>query len=383
MKLQTISSKFLNSKISYALIILMGIFIKIILLPVEKADYVTFLSPWMDFIKSHGFEHSLKYNFYDYTPSYIYFLVLIAKIGCNPLYSVKFISFFFEYLAGFFVGKIAYLKYKSNLVILASIAIVPVLPSVMLNASYLSQCDSIYTAFVLGSIYYLLKNKYLISILFLGLAFAFKMQTAFILPLFFILMLRKEIKWYYFTIIPLVYLISLIPAWYYGRSYFDLMSIYLSQSGKYKFLTLNFPNIYIFFNNTYYELIKNIGLIITVILTLLIGFIFKSKKYIFDLETIIRFAFLSSIIIPFILPGMHERYMFLGDILGVLYFLIIRKNILLPLGILSVSLYSYSRCSRFNEYMPMSPAFAVYFIVIIFACYDLITSLKKPRNESN
>ena len=153
------------------------------------------------------------------------------------------------------------------------------------------------------------------------------------------------------------------------------------QSGKYKFLTLNFPNAYIFINNAYYESVKIAGIILTTILTLLVGFILKSRKYVFDINTIIRISFLCSIVIPFILPGMHERYMFLGDILGVLYFLIIRKNILLPLGILSVSLYSYVRLSKFNDILPMYPAFLIYSLVIIFTCYDLITALKKSIND--
>lgn len=382
MKLKLLVSKIKHNKTLYILVLILGIAIKVILLPVSKADYITFLEPWMNFIKTHGYAHSLKYTFYDYTPTYIYFLLIITKIGINPLFCVKFISIFFEYLAGYFVGKIAYLKYNSKLVIIASIAIVPVLPSVLLNASYLSQCDSIYTAFVIGAIYFFLKNKHFASVIFLGFAFAFKLQTVFIFPLFFVFILRGQIKWYYFSIVPMVYLISIVPAWLYGRSYIELMSIYIMQSGKYKFLTLNFPNFYMFINNNYYELVKIIGILTTIIITLLIGFYLKSKKIHFDLEIIIRVAFLCSILIPYILPGMHERYMFLGDILGVLYYLILRKNILLPIGILTVSLYSYVRLSRYNDILPMHPAFLIYTIVIIFTCADLINSLKKSTDEN-
>jgi len=88
---------------------------------------------------------------------------------------------------------------------------------------------------------------------------------------------------------------------------------------------------------------------------------------------------LSAIFIPFVLPGMHERYMYLGDVLGVLYFLVIRKNIHLPLGILIVSFYSYIRCSRFNDILPMEPAFFLYLAVIILTAYDYVKNLK---NES-
>lgn len=124
-------------------IIIIGIIIKLALASVKTGDFIIFLEPWLEFIKTHGYFSSLKYGFYDYTPSYIYILILIAKIGFNPLYSVKLVSIIFEYVAAYFIGKIAYQKYKSNIVIWISVAVIPLLPTVLLNSSYLSQCDSI------------------------------------------------------------------------------------------------------------------------------------------------------------------------------------------------------------------------------------------------
>ena len=361
-------------------LIITGLFIKVLLLPVRTGDFIVFLEPWLEFIKTHGYFNSLKYGFYDYTPSYIYILVIIAKIGLNPLYSVKLVSIVFEYLAAFIIGKIAYKKFKSNQVIWIALAVLPLLPSIILNSSYLSQCDSIYAAFTLLGIYFILKEKQFLSVLFLGVAFAFKMQTVIILPFFYVLMLRGKINWYYFLMIPLVFVISLIPAWAFGRSFSDLLHVYISQTDHYHFLTLNFPNFYIWISNDYYEPVKIGGMIITVLITLLSGYFLKNKKYVFSFEIWIKFAFLTAIIVPFILPGMHERYMYLGDVLGVLYFLVTRKNIHLSVGILLVSFYSYIRCSRFNDVLPMEPAFVLYLAIIILTSIDFIKSLK---NESN
>ena len=369
----------LSSKTTYILLIVFGILCKLILLPVKTGDFVGFLEPWLAFIKSHGYFSSLKYGFYDYTPSYIYILILIAKTGLNPLFLVKFVSIIFEYVAAFFVGKIASLKYSSNKVIWIAMAIVPILPTILLNSSYLSQCDSIYASFVVGSIFFALTKKQLLSVLFLGIAFAFKMQTVMLLPFFFVLMLRGKINWYYFLVIPIVFLISLTPAWFYGRSFTDLLNVYISQTNHYQFLTLNFPNLYIWISNDYYQSVKTAGILFTFAFTLFSGIWLSSKKCNFSFENWIRLAFLSAIVIPFLLPGMHERYMYLGDLLGVLYFLVIRKNIHLPIGILLVSLYSYIRCSRFNNVLPMEPAFFVYISVIIFTAFDFIKNLR--RNE--
>jgi len=289
---------------------------------------------------------------------------------------------FFEYVAALFIGKIAFLKYKTNLVIWACIAIIPLLPSVMLNSSYLSQCDSIYAAFVFGSIYFALTKKQLLSVLFLGIAFSFKIQAAIILPFYFVLMLRNDIKWYYFLLVPVVFVVSILPAWLYGRPFAELITIYVFQSNYFEYLTMNFPNPYMWISNDFYEPVKTAGLILTTIITLLTGFWLRNKKYIFDFEMWVKLAFLSAIFIPFILPGMHERYMYMGDILGVLYFLIIRKNIHLSLGIILVSFYSYIRCSRYNDILPMEPALVIYLLVIIFVSADFVKSLKTPANET-
>jgi len=359
-----------------------GLLAKLALLHIKTGDYVCFLEPWLNFIKSHGYGSSLKYSFYDYAPSYIYILVVIAKLGLNPLFSIKIVSILFEYLAAFFIAKIAVLKFKNNLYIWISLAVIPILPSVLLNSSYLSQCDSIYSAFLMGSFYYALKNKQITSIVFFGIAFAFKMQAVMLLPLYFVMMLRGNIRWYYFLLVPGIFILSILPTWLYGRSFSDLLSVYFAQTNHYPSLTLNFPNLYIWISNEYYSSVKLAGILLTFLITLFTGLWLGRMKYHFSLELWARLAFLSAIVIPFLLPGMHERYMYLGDILGVLYFLVIRKNIHLPIGILLVSLYSYIRCSRFNDVMPMEPAFVVYLLVIIFTVIDFLTALNEESNEA-
>jgi len=381
MKNKIISAVSSKQKEIYIFLIITGIIIKALMLSVKVGDYVCFLEPWMNFIKSHDYFSSLKHSFYNYTPSYIYFLIGITKFGLNPLYSVKLFSIFFEYVLAYFIGKSIAERYNTKITIWASIAIIPLLPSVVLNSSYLSQCDSVYSAFVIGSIYFILKKKPFFSVLFLGIGFMFKMQSVFLLPFFFVMLLRGNVKWYYFILIPFIYFISILPAWYYGRSLSDLIGIYLHQANSTGDLTLNFPNLYIWINNDFYEPIKTIGVVFTALFTLATGLWLSQKRFVFTYELWVKLAFLSAIVVPFLLPGMHERYMYLGDVLGVLYFLVVRKNIHLPIGIALVSFYSYVRCSRYNDILPMEPAFFIYLAVIILTTIDFVSSLKHSSNE--
>ena len=78
---------------------LMGVsvVVKLALFPVVTGDYIYFLGPWVEFIKEHGYFAALEHDFYNYTPTYIYVLVLIAKTGLNPLFCIKAVSILFEY----------------------------------------------------------------------------------------------------------------------------------------------------------------------------------------------------------------------------------------------------------------------------------------------
>jgi Gpi18-like mannosyltransferase len=370
---------FLQKNYFWAGIIFVGLLLKVALFPFETGDYHHFLRPWIDFIERHHYFSALQYDFHNYTPSYIYILVFIAKAGFNPLYSIKAVSVLFEYLLAFFVGKTIGLKYKNRSFIWISLAIIPLIPTVLLNSSYLSQCDSIYSAFAVGSIYFMLKKRPWLAALFFGLAFAFKLQTIMLLPFFFVMMLRRQIKPYHFLAVPAVYFLSVLPAWFMGGNLYKLLTVYIAQSDHYKFLTVNFPNLYILISNDYYETGKYIGLCVTFLATLIAGIVLSRKKFEFTFEHWIQWAFLSAVAVPFLLPGMHERYMYPGDVLGVLYFLIVRKNIAFPAGIILVSFYSYLRCSRYNEVIPQAPAFFLYLFMLIVIIWDFKCSLKQQH----
>ncbi len=373
---------FLSKKGIWIGLIIIGLIIKLVAFPIRLGDYNEFLEPWVNFIKAHGYSDSLKYNFYNYTPSYIYILIGIAKLGFYPLYSIKIVSILFEYLLAFYIGKIAWLKYKSNLVFWISFAVVPLLPTLLLNGAVWGQCDSIYSAFVVGSIYYIFKKKQFLSVLFLGLALAFKIQAIFILPVYFVLILRREIKWYYFLLVPVIYFLSILPTWLYGRPFSELSTIYLSQSNYYKSLTTFFPNVYIWLNDDFYDLKKLFGLIFTILFTIIIGVLFSRKKYNFNFETWIKLAFLSVIIMPFILPGMRERYLYLGDVFAVMYFFHFPKKIGISLGILFVSFYAYISCSRFKEFLPLWPSFFIYSGIIFLAVKDFVITINNSKDNN-
>lgn len=349
--LPVLQSLFRNKKF-LALLILAGLLIKLLMLPFfpEPGDYTFFLKPWVEFIRSHGYWQAFRFEFANYSPAYLYFLLGIAKLGGEPLIPIKLVSICFEYVAAWFIGGIAYQKYKEDWVRWCALAVVPLLPTVLINSSYWGQCDSVYASFLVGSIYFVLRKRSFLSILFLGISFSFKLQAVLLFPFYFVLLLKNRVKWYYFLLVPAVYLISLLPAYCAGRPLTDLLSVFISQSEYYDSLSLQFPNLYMWISDDHYETVKWIGILLTCLFALLTGGLL-AKKYRAQLtnDYLVRLALLSAVIFPFLLPGMHERYMYVGDLLAVAYIMYFPRKFYNALGIPLISLFSYALCTSLNE----------------------------------
>lgn len=356
----------------WSVIIAIGILLKLLVFPVRLGDYNSYLLPWINFIKSHGYFSSLQYNFYNYSPSYIYILILIAKAGLSPLYAIKIVSVLFEYILSYFVGKILFIKSNNKTVLWLSFALLPLLPTIFLNGAFWGQCDVIYATFSIASFYFIIREKSITSIILLAIVFTFKAQTLFIFPFYFLLMIKGRIKWYTFLIIPIVYFLSVLPVWLQGRSLSDLLIIYLRQSDYYHALTIFMPNIYIWLEDINYTLIKNVGIVFTVIFVLFTGFLIKKKMQINN-DNLILLAFASVMITPFILPGMHERYLYLSDIMAFIYIFWFNKNLKAPLSILIVSLYAYICCSRLKTILPLWPGFILY----VYALFQITSEIRR------
>lgn len=349
--LPVLQSLFRNKKF-LALLIAMGLVIKLLMIPFipEPGDYTFFLKPWVEFIRSHGYWQAFRFEFANYSPAYLYFLLGIAKLGGEPLIPIKLLSICFEYVAAWFIGGIAYQKYRENWVRWCALAVVPLLPTVLINSSYWGQCDSIYVSFLIGSIYFALKKRSFLSILFLGISFSFKLQAVLLFPFYFVLLLRNRIRWYYFLLVPAVYLISLLPAYCAGRPLTELLSVFVAQSGHYEELSLQFPNLYMWISNDYYDPVKWGGILFTFLFALLTGGLL-AKKYKTELtdDYLVRLALLSAVIFPFILPGMHERYMYAGDLLAIVYIMYFPSKFYNALGVPLISFFSYALCTSLNE----------------------------------
>ena len=280
----------------------------------------------------------------DYTQPYLYLLTLGTYTNINKLFYVKMLSFVFEIVAAYFIMKIVNMKFKNEKLGYLAFGLLFFIPTVIFNGSVWAQCDIIFTSFVIGSIYYILCERPVTSIIFYAVALSFKLQAIFLLPLFVILLLKNRIKIYHLVIIPAAYLVLSLPSLIVGRPLKDILLTYVNQSSEYKNLTYNAPSIYQWFKGKLFSdttLIGYIGILFTFVVVLVI--IYVSVKYIkvIKYENVIELALLLCVIVPFLLPRMHERYFFMADIISLLYAFCFPKKFYIAIIIPLVSLCCY------------------------------------------
>ena len=150
----------------------------------ESRDFTDFLLPWFTALKEGGGLSALATYSGDYNAPYVTILALLSYLPFSPLVLIKLVSIVFDFVLA---GAVAYLVYtlvtdkqhKKGLAVLAYIMIL-FLPQVMLNGAFWGQCDAIYASFCVLALTFLLKERYALAFVFLGVAFAFKLQFIFI-----------------------------------------------------------------------------------------------------------------------------------------------------------------------------------------------------------
>lgn len=361
------------------IITIISLILRISLYHFDFGDYDMFLKPWFNELKENGGLKALNRDIGNYNAPYMTILALLTYLPISSLISIKTVSVIFDYICAIIIAKIALHLFRNhkekNKIALLLYSAVVFLPTVFLNSSCWAQADSIYTAFVLISLLYLVKQKYGRAFIFLGIAFAFKLQTIFILPLY-IWMYISERKFSIanFLWIIVMFVVMCLPSILFGNTIQHCFDVYVGQTTNYsQYITLNFPNIYgIFWGGanehlvtTPNELVIKIGIIGTFAIFVLLAFLVLYKKVKFDGRALIEFGLWSLLICTCFLPSMHERYLFIGDILGLLYLIYNKDKYYIPLGIELVSLYGYLYFLFSGFALDMRVVSIFYFVIVI------------------
>ncbi len=288
-------------------------------LPYETMDYQSFLSKWVEFYRNNLGFRSIAYPLGNYNIPYLYFLCFFSYLPIRDLYLIKLLSIFFDVLLAFVSMELLTLCTGDKRLRLTCFFTVLLLPTVVLNGSVWGQCDSIYVSLALFGLWYGLKDRPVLSVLFFTLSFGFKLQAVFLMPIMAVLWFRGSFKLWHFGLFPVFYVLLVLPAVALGKPFIETLTLYASQTDSIGTgLNYNAPSIYaIFWRAPETQDVINLGIVgaFTWMFILLI-FCWLRRKRLTD-RAVLAAALLFAAGIPFFLPHMHDRYFFGADILTV------------------------------------------------------------------
>jgi Gpi18-like mannosyltransferase len=281
-----------------------------------NSDLTYFFLPWFAQLTDHGW-HAISGAYSDYTPPYLYLLATIAPLHSviSDVVLIKSVSMIFTFIAAFIVDLIVLEITMDKRISAVAGAGFLILPTVIINSAYWGQNDVIYSTFILSFVLFTLKDAPYQAAICFGVALSFKLQAILVGPYVLYLVLRKRIALQHLFLIPTVYVAAMVPAWLMGRPASELATIYYNKFQETE-LGASAPN--------FYELIRNFPVsdhqaifLMGLILAVTVGFALPvaAQRFRDDPHADLLVATASVILMPFVLPEMHDRYFFLADVL--------------------------------------------------------------------
>lgn len=324
----------------------LALFVRVLCLDHITQDYELFLSRWAEAFRAGGGFDAVKENIGNYNAPYLYFLAAISYLKFPDLYAIKLFSILFDFLLAWGGLRLCRVFFPGDsLRPAAAFCVLLLLPTVILNGAYWGQCDSVYAAFVLHALASALDKKSASSVLLLSVAFSFKLQTVFLIPLWCALWFGGRIKFRHLLLFPVGYAATILPALALGKPLGDILGVYVGQMGEYADrLTLNAPSVYSLIPyGTQADLkaapVWGIATAFVLVLALL-AFLFFRRGLLSD-SAFLTAGVVLAVGIPFLLPYMHERYFFLADVLTAVWAVSDPRRIFQAAGVQAASLSAY------------------------------------------
>ena len=345
----------------------------------ETLDYINFLSRWVDFFRQFGGFAALKHPVGNYNIPYLYFLALFSVLPMDDLYLIKLLSTLSDLLLAWSVLLLCSRFTKSRARLLAAFFTTLFLPTVYLNSAVWGQCDSLYVAPLLLGIYFALTDRPWASMVLASIAFGFKLQAVFILPIYAVFLMTGRLKWKHLLAFPAAYLVLVLPAVCLGRPLWETVTLYFNQTGSIgSGLNYNSPSVFAVFTN-----IKNqkaaatTGIVLAFFYMLnLLAVAWVNRKRLNE-RAILALCLLFAIGIPFLLPHMHERYFYGADIVSLVLAFSIPVYFPAALLVQFASLLGYHAYLKMRYLLLMNYGAAALIVAFALVLICLLSALRE------
>jgi Gpi18-like mannosyltransferase len=269
---------------------------------------------WYNQLKAHGIGTEIG----NYNAPFLYLFAILTYLPGATILKIKLVWFCFDVILVLFTYRLVALRRPGRRIPALAALVMAFLPTVVINSSYYGQCDAIWAGLAVGGLWLLLSGRDWWGVGLFTVALAFKPQAIFIFPLLLLLVLAGRVRWRTLLVIPVLYVLLDVPAFIAGRDPLELLTLYnpARQSGHVPLLTQNAPSVYAFLPVTGdIGTVRTLGDLFTAIVVLGVIYTLIAGRVELDNERIVTAAAFFALVVPFLLPGMHERYFYLADVL--------------------------------------------------------------------
>ena len=372
------------AKIIYIIIVcLCGMLMRNKMMPHTSRDMWLYLERWYNYFAENGGFKAVGDDVGDYTPLYYYYIAFLTYFkSASPQTGLKILSIIFDFITALYAMWIVELREKDDHIPLIAFTAVFCLPTVVLNSATWGQCDVIYSCFLVMCLYYLMTGKDRTAMIMFGVSFALKLQAIFFAPLIGIALFKKKIRPLNLLWIPAVYVISIIPATIAGGDFKRLLTVYYHQSGQYEDLCMSLPNLWTLWEEVENEILGPAGIYFAGACVVTVMYYYITRKELkITCNTLVALAMISSFIVPFVLPYMHERYYYLSEVMFVIFAFYYRKRLWLIFSsqfcsVQALSGYLFGKGSMDRRLLLI---IEIINIVVVYLC--LKDEMAKPRDK--
>lgn len=293
----------------------------------EAGDVLLFVTPWYERVSTLGFQAFAR-PFSNYTPPYLYLLWLASFVGgaLSPMYVIKLLAG----VGALWLALALYRLFRALEFEPAAVAALGslLLPSIILNVSVLGQADTFWVAPCVLAFTAALGKRFAWVAIWSGVAFAFKAQAIFFAPFVIWFFLTNRAPWWCWLGPPFVYAAAALPAWLAGWDWLYLVSIYFRQAAWQ-------PEDKVFISDSasWWTLFGAVAPALSLRLFPL-GYMtalggtgaYVAQRPRQSPNALLIMAILSAAGLPFLLPGMHERFFLLAAIFAYVLALVSRSR---------------------------------------------------------
>jgi len=280
------------------------------------ADF--YLIPWYQHILSHGRIEAFAEPFSNYSPPYLYLLSAASFLNpwVQPLLVIKLLACTGAIWMAYAIARL--LQSLGRGFALEGAIAALLVPTVILNVSLLGQADTFWATPCVLALVAAIERRHGAVAIWSGVALAFKLQAAFFAPFVVLLFLTRKAPWSCWLIPAIIYVAAMVPAWLVGWPASNLLTVYVRQA------TWQPPRIFVSNAASWWTIygaffprlaVKTFWIGYATAAVAVVEYIRRLRNCALHPSAMVAAAALSAAGLPFLLPGMHERFTILADLL--------------------------------------------------------------------